>query len=348
MLFLRDTSFSNDGNSIHFNSEIHLKNIIPFRISPTFSITAEALTEKLSKLLFTPCSATQTLSSGFVDPVHHEQPEMDNTDLAEGEVAIVSAPVLVRQCGDALVFSLKIEKKSVASGAVKHELNIRAAAQKKSSGFAPGSKWKKEAKEQIILEMLPNAFPSSTETHLYIDLKNKLLVVGTASEGLAENVASTLRRIIDGLDPFFFRLNKTPSSTLSTWISTDEPDTGFTVDMDGELRRQAGGVIKFSSQSMTANEVRNHLNAGYVVEKLALTWEDRVSMVVSSKFIIQKIKSLLTKSDDGHEDREAEFLAEMTVESSNISLLIAALVDACDGEAVVSPVKDRDSVAPAL
>lgn len=311
-----------------------MNNIVPFSINPDFHIDPALLESVLKAQRHVPIGATQAKSTGFVDPVYHDTGVIDSKD-SDGEPCVISHEdgierKFVRRCGDALVFAFKVEKKAVPSVIVKQELLVRSAAYEKEVGFAPGRKWARDMKEEVVMDLLPKCFPSSSEVTAYLDIKNKFLVVGTASLGVAEDLAALLRKAIPGLEPKFISVELGTAALMSVWVREDAPE-GFTVDMDGEMKSATGGAIKFVQQSMTDKDVCRHLDAGYLVSKLAMTWGSAISFVATRDFVMTKLFWQGSRTEERAEDRESEFAAQMTMESGTLARLIADMIIACGG-----------------
>lgn len=318
-----------------------MKNIIAFRLPVDFSTNAVELSQILQKNTFVPIGAVEIKSVGFVDPLYRDNgPVAETTEMVEGsepvEIAIAETVErhFVRQCGDVLVFAFKVEKKSVPSSFIKQEIKVRAAKYEKEVGHAPGRKWSKDAKEQIATEMLPKCFPTSNEIQCYIDIKNHLMIVGSGSIKSAEEIASWFIKTFEKCVPRFMRPMIPPGAQMTSWIRSGDVPHGFTVDMDGKMKSHNGGVITFAKQNMTTAEVQNHISAEYEVIKLALTWNDQISFVASPDFSITKMKWLKSSEDVKAEDRESEFVAQMTLESSDIALLVTDMLVAFGGEQI--------------
>ena len=290
-----------------------MKNITPFTVNNGYAVTVDALRAMLQKNLFVECGPTQTKSSGFVDPLNGE---------ATGDEM-----QLLRMADGVFVFSHQVQKKKVPASIVKQELKNRVATYTAETGSKPGRQWRAEAKETITLELLPKCFPSNSTLTCFLDLKNLLLVVGTASNNTAEELVSILRKELPGFFPCYMDCERSPTNMLTAWVRTGEPPEGLTIDMDGEMTNNTSGkgVIKFANQSMTAAEVQSHLAAGYIVSKLALTWADKVSFMAGEDFSLTKLRQVAVIEDHQTEDKVSEFTATMTIITKEIVQLVRDL-----------------------
>jgi recombination associated protein RdgC len=81
--------------------------------------------------------------------------------------------------------------------------------------------------------------------------------------------------------------------------------------------------------------VRNHIASGKSATRLALTWNDRVSFVLTEQMQVKKVSFLDMIKEDA--ERQAEnaddlFAANFTLMSGELSQLLAHLVEVLGGE----------------
>lgn len=330
-----------------------MNNITPFDISQTFDLNAEGLSQILFDQRHAPIMATQVKSVGFVDPVFMDTGEA--RDDIDGASVRTDAPAdspavdfvsqdshrnkfgngeiprkFARRCGDALYFAVKIEKKTVPTSIVKQALLERAKLFEKETGFAPGRAWRREQKEEVTKDLLPKCFPSSSLIISYLDLRNKFLVIGSSSISASEEILKMILKVLPGLAPSYLKTAQNVGNLMSSWVKIDAPDH-FTVDQDGEMKKTGGGTIKVSGQDMTDKDVCKHLEVGYSVTKLAMTWNDELSFVCNKNFIFTGLDWLNSTSDTRAEDVESEFAAQMVMESGTIAKFLSDMVAACGG-----------------
>ena len=297
------------------------RNARVFRFTKPFDISAEALEEKLQADAFKPCGPQETNRQGWVPPLgkHGDQ--------------------LVHSANGYHLIALRKEEKILPGPVVKEAVEERAEAIELEQGRKVRRKEKDELKEQVMLEMLPQAFSRNRRCFAYLAPKDGVLVVDAGSAKQAEDLASTLRKSLGSLPVRPPAVEQSPAFTLTGWLneSIDHP-ANITLGSECELKdpSEDGGVVRCKGLDLKADEIRNHLEAGMQVTKLALTWDDNVSFVLDEELGIRRLKfgeTLQEQLDDVDvDDALAKFDAAFTIMTLELSRLIPGLLEALGGE----------------
>ena len=95
-------------------------------------------------------------------------------------------------------------------------------------------------------------------------------------------------------------------------------------------------MVRCRGLDLKADEIRNHLEAGMQVTKLALTWDDTVSFVVDEELALRRLKFGDTLQEQleavDSDDAVARFDTAFTLMTLELSRLIPGLLDALGGE----------------
>jgi len=292
-----------------------------FRFTKPFDISAEALEEKLQADAFKPCGPQETTRSGWVPPLgkHGEQ--------------------LVHSANGYHLIALRKEEKILPGPVVKEAVEERAEAIEFEQSRKVRRKEKDEIKEQVMLEMLPQAFSRNRRCYAYLAPQDGLLVVDAGSAKQAEDLASTLRKSVGSLPVRPPVVEQAPAFTFTGWLNEtiDHPST-VTLGSECELKdpSEDGGVVRCKGLDLKAEEILNHLEAGMQVTKLALTWDDNVSFVLDEELGIRRLKFGETLQDQLDEvdvdDAVAKFDAAFTLMTLELSRMIPGLLEALGGE----------------
>lgn len=298
-----------------------------FRIADDFVLPPlEALEEALQAARFMPCGATQAESSGWVAPRGNK-----STTMVEG----VGRQVIVRLC---------TERRPLPASAVKAAVEERIEKYKQETGRERvGAKIKKEFKEEAIQSLLPRAFTKRSSTTLWIDPVNKFLVVDSGSLTGADKVVSHLVEALSeipgsgpGIKVKPVQTAMSAAAAMSHWLASREAPVSFTVDRDCELKMpdDQKSAVRYSRHTLEIDEVAEHIAAGKVPTQLAMTWNDRVSFVLTDAAQVKKLKLLdvvLDGVQEGGKDDDG-FDTDAAIVTGELSALIPDLLEALGGE----------------
>lgn len=292
-----------------------------FRFTKPFDITAEALEEKLQADAFKPCGPQETTRQGWVPPLGKHGAQ------------------LVHSANGYHLIALRKEEKILPGPVVKEAVEERAEAIELDQGRKVRKKEKEEIKEQVMLEMLPQAFSRNRRCFAYLAPQDGVLVVDAGSAKQAEDLASTLRKSLGSLPVRPPAVEQAPAFTFTGWLteSIDHP-AHIVLGSECELKdpSEDGGVVRCKGLDLKADEIRNHLETGMQVTKLALTWDDNVSFVLDEELGIRRLKfgeTLQDQLDDVDvDDTLAKFDAAFTLMTLELSRMIPGLLEALGGE----------------
>lgn len=294
------------------------KNLIAFRIAPEWTPPAiEALEAEMQRLAFQPCGPTQELSVGWLPPRGE-----DNGAMLEN----VAGHWLLK---------LGVERKAVPGGAVRQELEARCKAIEAEQGRKPGRKEKAELKEQIVHAFLPRAFSKRSAHTIWLDGPNRLLLVGASSTRAAEAVLKQLGDLMADLKHVMslspLNTATSPSAAMAHWLSTREAPAGFTIDRDLELKNSSEdrSVVRYARHTLELDEIGQHIQEGKLPTQLALTWEGKVSFVLTEQLVLKKID--LQGADDNL-GKDNGFDADAAIATGELSALLPDLLVALGGE----------------
>ncbi len=294
------------------------KNLTVYRVGPEWQATLAQIEEGLAAARFAECGATQPQSLGWVAP----------RGTAHGP--------LVEAVGGQWLMMLMVERKALPSAVVKRRTDELAQQVEQASGRKPGKKQTKELKEQATLELLPMAFTKRATLKVWIDAKQRLLMVDASSPARAGEVVTQLIKSLDGLALTPLQTIESASVAMSDWLLTGEPPATFSVDRECELKSEdeMKSVVRYARHPLDIDEVRQHIAGGKRPTRLALTWQGRVSFVLTEAGQIKKIDFLdVVFEGRGRTDKADDaFDADAAIATGELVQLIPDLIDALGGE----------------
>lgn len=297
------------------------KNLRIYRFTEMPTVSAEQLHESLKDRPFLPCGSHDEFSFGFVNPVKDDS-----------ESTVFFAGQYVEICG-------KKEERILPSSAINEELAKRIKEIEEREARKLPTKERSRMKDELIFELLPRALTKSTKTHAYIDTENGFLIVDSSSAKKAEDLLSQLRKCLGSLPVTPLQVENKPHSVMTQWLTFTEANhhQNFTLDDECELRspEEGGSIIRCKRQDLSLPEIKNHLDNGLQVHKLALTWNDRISFTLDVDLAIKRVKFLdlvQEKAADIEAFDEAEqFEADFTIMTSEITVMLDDLIEAFGG-----------------
>ena len=292
--------------------------MIIYRIAPQWQIGLEQVEEALAKVPFLECGATQERSWGWVPPRGD----------AHGPLA--------ESVGGQWVLRFMVESKVLPGSVLARRVEEKAARIEQETGRKPGKKESKELKDEAKLDLLPMAFTKQGSLWVWLDLEARLLVLDTSSQGRADEVVTALVEALPGLSVALLDTQTAPQAAMAHWLSTQEAPVGFTIDRECELKAadEEKAVVRYSRHPLDIEEVQAHIAAGKLPTKLALTWDDRVSFLLTEGLQIKKLALLDTVTEGqgkGGKD-DSGFDADVAIATGELRLLIPDLIEALGGE----------------
>lgn len=310
------------------------RNLTVFRLA-AFEMSAEALAQALAKHAFVPCGDLQMQSQGWAPP----------RDGGE----------LVHSVNGQLLIALATDKKLLPASVVRDFVKVRADALEEQQGFKPGRKQMRELKEAVTDELMPKAFNIRSMTHVWIDPANGWLVIDAAVGAKVDAVMGEMFRAIDGLAVTRLLVKNSPVAAMTDWLATDEAPAGFTIDQDTVLQSsgESRASIRIANQTPDTEDVARHIAAGKRCTRLAMTWNDRVSLVLTDGLLIKRVVPLDVLKETaavGEKGADEAFDSDFLLMTGELARLLSDLVEALGGEQVpeapddlVSAAEDADS-----
>lgn len=292
------------------------KNVIVYRIGPDWSATAAQIEASLDAERFVPCGASQEKSIGWIEP--------------RGEA---HGP-LVESIGGQWIMKLMLETRSLPGSVITKKAKERVAQIEATTGRKPGKKELREIKEDLKLQLLPLAFTKESSMWVWIDPEAGLLVLGAGSQSRADEAVTLLVKALAGFAVTLINTAVSPVAAMSEWLITQEPPAGFTVDQECELKAadESKAVVRYARHPLDTDEVKQYVQDGKLPTRLALTWDDRVSFMLTEGLQIKKISFLEGVFEGGKASKDDGFDADVAIATGELGQLIPDLFDALGGE----------------
>jgi recombination associated protein RdgC len=294
------------------------KNLIVLTLPTGWSLDPATLDQALASKALAQSGSLEASRSGWVPPREDD-------------------PALVYVQDGQLLLTLREEKKLLPTRVVNQFVRQRAQQIEETEGFKPGRRRMKELKEQIHDELLPRAFTLSSDTRVWIDPLGGWLVIDAASAGRADAVIGLLTQSLDGFPGRPLRTVSSPAAAMTAWLIDDEAPAGFSIDQDVELKaRDTKASVRYANQSLESEDVARHTQAGKQCTKLALTWSDRISFVLTETLALRRIRALDVLQENAGSlagaDEAERFASDWTLMTRELRALLSDVRAALGGE----------------
>jgi recombination associated protein RdgC len=292
------------------------KNVIMYRIGPGWSASVAQIEESLDSARFVECGASQEKSIGWIEP--------------RGEA---HGP-LVESVGGQLILKLMIETRALPGSVIAKKVKERVAHIEATTGRKPGKKETREIKDDIKLELMPLAFSKESSVWVWIDPAAALLVIDAGSQGRADEVVTLLVKCLSGLAVALIDTKVSPTAAMSEWLISREPAAGFTVDRECELKAadESKAVVRYTRHPLDTDEVRQYVESGKLPTRLALTWDSRVSFVLTEGLQLKKLAFLEVVFEGASSGKDDGFDADAAIATGELRKLLPDLLEALGGE----------------
>ncbi|AWP33823.1 recombination-associated protein RdgC [Pantoea eucalypti] len=297
------------------------KNMMVYRLNRDIPLSADEMEKQLDAFTFSPCGSQDMSKTGWVSPMGNRSDALTHEN--KGQIVICA----------------RKEEKILPSPVVKQALEAKIDKLESEQSRKLKKTEKDSLKDEVLHSLLPRAFSRFSQTYLWIDTVNNLIMVDCASAKKAEDTLALLRKSLGSLPVVPLTLENPIELTLTQWVRSGDLPAGFALMDEAELKAllEDGGVIRCKKQDLVCDEIANHIEAGKVVTKLALDWQERIQFVLADDGSVKRLKfsdTLRDQNDDiDREDFAQRFDADFILMTSELAALTSNLVEALGGEA---------------
>ena len=294
----------------------NFRNLRVYRIQSEWPESEEALSDLLAAAEFKPCGAFAERSGGFETPV-------DN-----------SGDLMCRRLAGNDLIQLRVQSRVLPAAAVKEALAERVKEFKQRMHSEPNRAEKRELKEEIYSQLLPQALTRSDRVQAFYLRDKKLLVVGTASQSVAEYLLDNLGRALISLhySPLVF---KQPALDLLTQVFLQTRVDSFSLGRECRMRdpSDSAATVNWLDIDLADPSVRRHVTEGLAVDRLGLNFDQVFRFVLDADLVVRKLRLADQESipDEPMDDPLAKHDADFVMLSACVNQLMEGLEKSLGG-----------------
>ncbi|MDR0672371.1 MAG: recombination-associated protein RdgC [Zoogloeaceae bacterium] len=298
------------------------KNLQLYRLPAPWNLSFSDLAKQLDRGVFHPCGSLEAVSRGWIPP---------RAGAKEGDLLHVAD-------GQGLL-TLMTETRLLPAAVIQQETQARAEKLAAEQGYPMGKKARRDLKDEVRDALLPRAFTCRRKTSVWIDREHGWLGVDASSFVKAEETLEHLRQCLDDLPLSLLETRISPVSAMADWLVGGEAPAGFSIDRDCELKAadEERAAVRYARHPLVdeaAAEIRAHIAAGKLPTRLALTWNDRISFVLTEKAEIKRLEFLDVLKEEVEQEGDAAneiFDAEFALMSGEFVRFLPDLMEALGG-----------------
>lgn len=289
------------------------KNLCIYRLPEGWDLSSAELEAQLETRQLQPCGHFDMTSRGWV--------------------AVGPTARLLHTVGTHQLVALGVEQKLLPASIIRQTAADQAVQIASEQGYPVGRKQMRELKLRVTEELRARALVRRRITHAWIDRENGWFVVDTAGLARAEEVVETLRDTLGSFAVTPVDAARSPQAAMGSWLGLGQAGHHLSIDDDLELKAAdlSRATIRYAHHAFDNAEVRKHFSTGFVPTRLGLTWNSRVSFVLTEKLQVKRVQFLEVQKDpDGAQevDPQEQFDIDFAVMSGELANLLRDLLEA--------------------
>ena len=293
------------------------KNLRIYRFTKNIDLSTNTLEEALQEQNFNPCTNMDFSRYGWVPPLGKD------------------SELYTHSCSGYIMICARKQEKILPPAAINEMVEEKIIDYEAAQARSVYRKEKQTIKEDVIHTLLPRALTRSFLVYAYIDPKEKLLIIDSASSTKAEEFMEHLRASLGSLPVVPLKCHGDAANIMTRWLQDQTPN-GFELDNECELQnpRESKNIIRCKNQELESAEVLSHLKAGKRVIQLALVWREAISFVLVDDFSIKRLRfeDIIQQQAEGEDnDKATQFDQDFAVMALQLHQFIKALLEEFGG-----------------
>lgn len=290
-------------------------NIQFYRFESPFTMDMQKLEEALATRKARPCGQMEQSCEGWGKPLGRD------------------GHALVHETNGQFMICLQRQDRLLPASVIREQLEERVWKLEGERNRALSRSEKGDVKDQLVQELLPQAFVRSSSCYACILPQEGWLIINSSSLRKAEDFLGMLQKTIPSLLLVAPSVDESLSEVMRRWmLESESMPAQFTIEDACKLISQGehGGTIQCRQEDLENDEILAHVRAGKSVTQLALNWNERISFVLHDDLSIKRLRFDDEVVDEAGEsdDGPSRFDADFAIMAAELSQLLAALMQA--------------------
>ncbi|MDF3917480.1 recombination-associated protein RdgC [Salinicola salarius] len=298
------------------------KNQYLFRVHDQVVLDSIAFNEALDEFRFRPVSLREARRVGWAPPAGKR------------------SEALSHEIQRHMLLTMLRQERLLPASVVNEEVAERADERKAAEGQPLSRRERQLLKEQVMDELLPQAFTQTKRFELWWDTANRIVGIHAGSRKAAEEALDLLRQSLGSLKVTPLATKTPPSRGMTQWLSDpgSRPASLLLGDQVELRAAEDDGVLRAKSVDLDSEEMQSLLENGRQAAKMGIGIEGLARFQLHDDLSIKglqfddKLLDEASQADDG-DDPIVRFETDFALWSDAMSKVIASLLEWLGGEA---------------
>jgi recombination associated protein RdgC len=297
------------------------KNLVFHRLPAEWSPSAAELEGQLAARTLQPCGPFEMSCRGWVP--------------------VTSGGRLLHTVNQQHMIALGENQKLLPGSIVRQVAQERAEILAEEQGFPVGRKQMRDLRARVADELRARALTRRRVTRAWIDPQAGWFAVDAPGIPRAESVVEALGDALGSFAPLMVETERSPQAAMASWLLRGEAPARFSIDDDLELQTadKSKTVIRYTRHPLDGKDIQAHLASGKYPTRLGLTWNDRVSFVLTDKLQVKRLEFLEMAKDvpEGDElDPAEQFDIDFALMAGELAGLLGDLAKVLGNESTAA------------
>lgn len=247
------------------------RNIYPYYAAVLPEIDGNRLQDRLDAYRLRPCGRLEARTAGWASPYGDDER-------------------LFHEARGCFLLRYGTNERILPKPVVDAAVADRVAAYEDRMARRPNRREKLFMKDEVLMELLPQAFIKTTYVDCYLDTEENWLIIETSSSSKANEIASLIGRSNPDIKLVAIGREASVSHHLTRWISENHAPELFEISDECDLLEDDGSKVSFRRASAdNMMEASTLVNAGHRVVRLRLSWAERLYFTLRHDFVFARI-----------------------------------------------------------